>query len=103
MEENKEIMETPKTPKIIEVPVETSEVKPEVVDEVKTSGTTTEEELIIDASKPETEILDEYEIKKDLAQEQKKYKRNITFIIIVILFIVLFIVFMPYIVKKIGL
>lgn len=70
--------------------------------EVKTSGTTTEEELVIDATKARSEVLDEFEIKMDVINEEKRYKKNLTFIIIVLLLIVAFIFLMPLIVKKIG-
>lgn len=93
------VNQVPQTPEIIEtVPTPV----PPVVNEIKTSGTATEEEIIIDASKPTAEVLDEYEIKRDVLQEEKKYKKNLTFIIIVIVLIIAFIVLMPFIVKKIG-
>lgn len=70
--------------------------------EIKTSGTATEAEIEIDASKSEVEVLDEYEIKKDIDDSNKKFKRNWIFIGIffAILFIAIF--FFRYIIKIIG-
>lgn len=93
---------------IIDVPVLNEETKHSIpptninINDIKTSGTATEDEINIDVSKPTAEILDEYEIKRDIMEEQKKYKKNLFFIVVIILLIILFIIFMPYIVKRIG-
>lgn len=108
MEDNKinEIISDDISDGIIDIPVSSENIKKPVVptnfDNIKTSGTATEDEINIDASKPTTEILDEYEIKRDIMQEQKRYKKNIFFIVAIILVIIVFIIFMPYIVKRIG-
>lgn len=93
------------TPEIKEVPpVQNENVQNNNnSNQVVTSGTATEEEIIIDASTPEAEVLDEYEIKKDVADEEKRFKHNIIFIGIVVLLIIIFIILMPYIVKRIAL
>ena len=70
--------------------------------EVKFSGTATEEEIQIDATKPKEEVLDEYEIKMDVIAEKKRNRRNWIFILIVVFIIVAFIFAMPYIIKRIG-
>ena len=70
--------------------------------EVKLSGTATEEEIQIDATKPKEEVLDEYEIKMDVIAEKKRNRRNWIFILIVVFIIVAFIFAMPYIIKRIG-
>lgn len=70
--------------------------------DIKTSGTATEDELIIDASKPSVEVIDEYVIKKDLANEKNKEKHNTMFVIIFFLFIIGFIIALPFIKKMIG-
>ena len=102
MEENKEIIETP-----IQEPVPTTEpvpvpADPKPVNEVKTSGTATEEEINIDASKPATEILDEYAINKDVKDQEKKFKKNWNFIIFIVILIIAFIILLPILIKKRG-
>ena len=88
-------------PVSVENQSEISEAKPEEKkSEVITSGTATEEEIIIDASKPKAELLDEYEIKKDVSNEQKRFKKNIIFIVVVVILIILFIFLMPLIAKQ---
>lgn len=80
--------------------VEPAPVEPE--NEVKTSGTADESELYIDTVKQDAEILDEYEIKKNISNEKKRYKRNTLFIVAITLLIVAFIVLLPFITKWIG-
>ncbi len=95
------------------VPVEQAPVTPEVpgtpvaapaapASDVVTSGTATEEEIEIDASKPNVEVLDEYAINKDVEESKSKNKKNWTFIILffAILFIAVFA--FKYIIKYIG-
>lgn len=77
-------------------------VAPPQQSEVKLSGTATEEEIQIDATKPKEEVLDEYEIKMDVIAEKKRNRRNWIFILIVVFIIVAFIFAMPYIIKRIG-
>lgn len=74
----------------------------EPVNEVKTSGTATEEEINIDATKEKTEVIDEFTVSQDVEVEKAKFKRNWTFIFIIVIIIVLFIIFLPTIIKKIG-
>lgn len=108
MENNKvnEIISDDMSDDIIDVPVLGEDINqsisPTNLNDIKTSGTATEDEINIDASKPTVEILDEYEIKRDVLQEQKRYKKNVAFIVVIVLLIILFIIFMPYIVKRIG-
>lgn len=108
MENNKEneIISDDISNDIIDVPVLEENIKQSIpqtnLNDIKTSGTATEDEINIDASKPTAEILDEYEIKRDIMQEQKKYKKNIFFIVVIVLLTILFIILMPYIVKRIG-
>ena len=70
--------------------------------EVKTSGTATAEEIEIDASKSNVEVLDEYAINKDVADSKSKNKKNWTFIIMffAVLFIAIFA--FKYIIKYFG-
>ncbi len=101
MEENKNdalnIFNGP-LPTTQEQPVE--EVTPVVDNEVVTSGTATEEEIVVDATKPMNEVLDEDEIKKDVREEKEKTKSGVLFIIVIIAIIVAFILVLP---KLLGL
>lgn len=81
--------------------VEASETIP-VEEQVITSGTATEEEIEIDATKVPDEVLDEEEIKKDVKEENERTSKNIWFIIITIGIIAAFIAFLPYIIKTMG-
>lgn len=97
-----QINELQSTPNI-EVPNEN--IKPQLINdenEIKTSGTAAESELFIDAAKPEAEIIDEYVIKRSVVSEEKRYKRNWIFILIVVILIIAFIVALPFITKWIG-
>lgn len=69
---------------------------------IKTSGTATEEELVIDASKEAPEVLDEYAITMDAAAEKKKQKSNNVFIGIVFGVIIIFIILLRVIISIIG-
>lgn len=101
-EENNVYEETNEVP-IVESTnnVEASETIP-VEEQVITSGTATEEEIEIDATKVPDEVLDEEEIKKDVKEENERTSKNIWFIIITIGIIAAFIAFLPYIIKTMG-
>ncbi|HPF82614.1 MAG TPA: hypothetical protein PLV83_00375 [Bacilli bacterium] len=70
---------------------------------IVTSGTATEEDILKESNKEKVEVLDEYEIKQEIVNEDKKYKKNFIFIAIVVILIVAFIILLPLITKKIGL
>lgn len=78
-----------------------TEAQPAVT-EVKVSGTASEEEILRDATKPPVEVLDEFEIKKSVTDENTKYKKNTMYIVIIFALIIAFIIAMPYIIKMIG-
>ena len=91
---------------MLEVPAMEESVIPEPVqefpsteDEVLTSGTATEEQIVVDAVRPENEVLDEEEIKKDVKEEKVKSKNNVLFIAVVIIILIAFIVALPFIIK----
>ena len=85
------------------LPTETPQEQPKVLeDEVVTSGTATEEQIVVDAVKPENEVLDEEEIKKDVKEEKVKSKNSVLFIAVVILILVAFIIALPFIIKALG-
>lgn len=74
----------------------------ESLDEVKVSGTATEEEIIVDATKPAEEVLDEEEIVKDVKEETEKSKRGLFFIFFILAIVVVFLYFLPQILKSTG-
>lgn len=69
---------------------------------IKTSGTATEEEIIIDATKGTAEVLDEYAITMDAAAEKAKNKKNDIFIAVVFGVIILFIILLRVIIGIVG-
>jgi hypothetical protein len=75
---------------------------PVVQTNIKTSGTATEEEIIIDATKGTAEVLDEYAITMDAAAEKAKNKKNDIFIAVVFGVIILFIVLLRVIIRIVG-
>lgn len=75
---------------------------PVVQTNIKTSGTATEEEIIIDATKGTAEVLDEYAITMDAAAEKAKNKKNDIFIGVVFGVIILFIILLRVIIGVIG-
>ncbi len=83
-------------------PVAKVAVAPTVQTNIKTSGTATEEELIIDATKGTAEVLDEYAITMDAAAEKAKDKKNNIFIGVVFGVIILFIVLLRVIIGIVG-
>lgn len=70
--------------------------------EIKVSGTVSEEDINKVVSAPTVEVLDEYEIKKSASDEDARYKKNTMFIILIFALIIAFIIAMPYILKMIG-
>lgn len=72
------------------------------IEVVQTSGTVTEEELVIDASKSSAEVLDEFSISMDAAAEKAKNKKDNIFIAIVFGIIIVFIIFLKVITLFIG-
>lgn len=70
--------------------------------EIKTSGTATEEEIIVDATTQSAELLDEYAIKMDAATAKKQEKKNLIFIILIFLIFFIFIFFLRPLIKFIG-
>lgn len=75
---------------------------PVVQTNIKTSGTATEEEIIIDATKGTAEVLDEYAITMDAAAEKAKEKKNNIFIGVVFGVIILFIILLRVIIGIVG-
>jgi hypothetical protein len=69
---------------------------------IRTSGTTTEEELVIDASKAKVEILDEYAISMDAAAEKVRNKKNNIFVGVIFGIIILFVVLLRVIISIVG-
>lgn len=78
------------------------EVNEQKNDDVITSGTASEEEISIDASKEKVEVLDEYEISKDASDAKKADKKRVAFIVIIFLILFAFIFFMRPLIKWIG-
>lgn len=77
-------------------------VEEKKIEVVQTSGTATEEELVIDASKSSAEVLDEFSISMDAAAEKAKNKKDNIFIAIVFGIIIVFIIFLKVITLFIG-
>lgn len=83
-------------------PVAKPVVAPVVQTNIKTSGTATEEEMIIDATKGTVEVLDEYAITMDAAAEKAKNKKNDIFIGVVFGVIILFVILLRVIIGIVG-
>jgi len=77
-------------------------VAPVVQTNIKTSGTATEAEIVIDATKSTVEVLDEYAITMDAAAEKAKNKKNDIFIGVVFGVIILFIILLRVIIGIVG-
>ena len=86
----------------IATPVVKPVASPVVQANIKTSGTATEEEIIIDATKGTAEVLDEYAITMDAAAEKAKNKKNDVFIGVVFGVIILFIILLRVIIGIVG-
>ncbi len=84
--------------KVPEAPVAT----PVVQSTIRTSGTATEEEIVIDASKQTAEVLDEFAITMDANAEKIKNKKNNIFIGVVFGVIILFILLLKVIINIVG-
>lgn len=77
-------------------------VTPVVQSTIRTSGTATEEEIVIDASKQTAEVLDEFAITMDANAEKARNKKNNIFIGVVFGVIILFILFLKVIINIVG-
>ncbi len=81
-----------------EVPV----ASPVTQSTIRTSGTATEEEIVIDASKQTAEVLDEFAITMDANAEKIRNKKNNIFIGVVFGVIILFILLLKVIINIVG-
>ncbi len=86
----------------VEKPVVKTIAAPVAQSTIKTSGTATEEEIVIDATKGTAEVLDEYAITMDAAAEKAKEKKNNIFIGVVFGVIILFIILLRVIIRIVG-
>ena len=96
--ETVQYVEQPVAP-VMEKPVETM-VEPK--QDIKVSGTASEEEINSALNAKPVELLDEDEMKKAVSEEKNKTKKNTVFIVIIFALIIIFVFLMPYIIKMIG-
>lgn len=78
------------------------EVQQQTQSNIKTSGTATEAEIVIDATKEAPEVLDEYAISMDAVAEKKRIKKNNIFIGVVFGVIIIFIILLRVIINIVG-